>query len=155
MRWWALLSAAGFNAWKNKFNRYVKKGEKGIQIIAPAPIKEVEEREKIDKDTGLAVLNENGEPEMERVEYVVPRFRVTTVFDVSQTDGEPIPSLEVNELTASVKDYALLTAAIEQVSPVPMRFDEIEGDGCACSAEHPEAAAAERAAVQRAGTGVV
>ena len=119
---------AGFNAWKNKFNRYVKKGEKGIQIIAPAPIKEVEEREKIDKDTGLAVLNENGEPEMERVEYVVPRFRVTTVFDVSQTDGEPIPSLEVNELTASVKDYALLTAAIEQVSPVPMRFDEIEGE---------------------------
>ena len=65
---------AGFNAWKNKFNRYVKKGEKGIQIIAPAPIEEVEEREKIDKDTGLAVLNENGEPEMERVEYVVPRF---------------------------------------------------------------------------------
>lgn len=119
---------AGFNAWKNKFNRYVKKGEKGIQIIAPAPIKEVEEREKIDKDTSLAVLNENGEPEMERVEYVVPRFRMTTVFDVSQTDGEPIPSLEVNELTASVKDYALLTAAIEQVSPVPMRFDEIEGD---------------------------
>ena len=119
---------AGFNAWKNKFNRYVKKGEKGIQIIAPAPIKEVEEREKIDKDTGLAVLNENGEPEMERVEYVVPCFRVTTVFDVSQTDGEPIPSLEVNELTASVKDYALLTTAIEQVSPVPMRFDEIEGD---------------------------
>ena len=119
---------AGFNAWKNKFNRYVKKGEKGIQIIAPAPIKEVEEREKIDKDTGLAVLNENGEPEMERVEYVVPRFRLTTVFDISQTDGEPIPSLEVNELTASVKDYALLTAAIEQVSPVQMRFDEIEGN---------------------------
>lgn len=119
---------AGFNAWKNKFNRYVKKGEKGIQIIAPAPIKEVEEREKIDKDTGLAVLNENVEPEMERVEYVVPRFRLTTVFDISQTDGEPIPSLEVNELTASVKDYALLTAAIEQVSPVPMRFDEIKGD---------------------------
>ena len=119
---------AGFNAWKNKFNRYVKKGEKGIQIIAPAPIKEVEEREKINKDTGLAVLNENGEPEMERVEYVVPRFRLTTVFDISQTDGEPIPSLEVNELTASVKDYALLTVAIEQVSPVPIRFDEIEGE---------------------------
>ena len=119
---------AGFQAWKNKFNRYVKKGEKGIQIIAPAPIKEVEKREKIDKDTGLAVLNENGEPEMERMEYVIPRFRVTTVFDVSQTDGEPLPLLEVNELTASVKDYALLTAAIEQVSPVPIRFDEIEGE---------------------------
>lgn len=121
---------AGFNAWKNKFNRYVKKGEKGIQIIAPAPIKEVKEREKIDKDTGLAVLNENGEPEMERVEYVVPRFRVTTVFDVSQTDGEPIPSLEVNELTASVKDYALLTAAIEQVSPVPIHGADFPPAGC-------------------------
>lgn len=62
------------------------------------------------------------------MEYVIPRFRVTTVFDVSQTDGEPLPLLEVNELTASVKDYALLTAAIEQVSPVPIRFDEIEGE---------------------------
>ena len=119
---------AGFQAWKNKFNRYVKKGEKGIQIIAPAPIREVEEREKIDKDTGLAVLNENGELEMERVEYVIPRFRITTVFDVSQTDGEPLPELEVNELTVSVKDYTQLTAAIEQVSPVPIRFDEIEGE---------------------------
>ena len=67
---------AGYQAWQKKFNRQVKRGEKGIQIIAPAPIEEVEEREKIDKDTGLAVLNENGEPEMERVEYVVPRFRL-------------------------------------------------------------------------------
>lgn len=72
---------AGYNAWKNKFNRYVKKGEKGIQIIAPAPVKEREEREKIDKDTGLTVLNESGEPEIEVVERVIPRFRVTTVFD--------------------------------------------------------------------------
>ena len=78
---------AGYNAWKNKFNRYVKKGEKGIQIIAPAPVKEREEREKIDKDTGLTVLNENGEPEIEVVERVIPRFRVTTVFDYAQTDG--------------------------------------------------------------------
>ena len=118
---------AGYNAWKNKFNRYVKKGEKGIQIIAPAPVKEREEREKIDKDTGLAVLNENGEPEIEVVERVIPRFRVTTVFDYAQTDGEPLPTLEVNELTARVKDYTLLKEAIEQVSPVPIRFGEIEG----------------------------
>lgn len=96
---------AGYNAWKNKFNRYVKKGEKGIQIIAPAPVKEREEREKIDKDTGLTVLNESGEPEIEVVERVIPRFRVTTVFDYAQTDGEPLPTLEVNELTARVKDY--------------------------------------------------
>ena len=108
---------AGYNAWKNKFNRYVKKGEKGIQIIAPVPVKEREAREKIDKDTGLTVLNENGEPEMEVVERVIPRFRLTTVFDYAQTDGEPLPMLEVNELTASVKDYNVLKAAIEQVSP--------------------------------------
>lgn len=118
---------AGYNAWKNKFNRYVKKGEKGIQIIAPAPVKEREEREKIDKDTGLTVLNENGVPEIEVVERVIPRFRVTTVFDYAQTDGEPLPTLEVNELTARVKDYTLLKEAIEQVSPVPIRFGEIEG----------------------------
>ena len=118
---------AGYNAWKNKFNRYVKKGEKGIQIIAPAPVKEREEREKIDKDTGLTVLNENGEPEIEVVERVIPWFRVTTVFDYAQTDGEPLPTLEVNELTARVKDYTLLKEAIEQVSPVPIRFGEIEG----------------------------
>lgn len=118
---------AGYNAWKNKFNRYVKKGEKGIQIIAPAPVKEREEREKIDKDTGLTVLNESGEPEIEVVERVIPQFRVTTVFDYAQTDGEPLPTLEVNELTAHVKDYTLLKEAIEQVSPVPIRFGEIEG----------------------------
>lgn len=116
---------AGYNAWKNKFNRYVKKGEKGIQIIAPAPVKEREEREKIDKDTGLTVLNESGEPEIEVVERVIPRFRVTTVFDYAQTDGEPLPTLEVNELTARVKDYTLLKEAIEQVSPVPIRFGEM------------------------------
>ena len=119
---------AGYNAWKNKFNRYVKKGEKGIQIIAPVPVKEREEREKIDKDTGLTVLNESGEPEIEVVERVIPRFRVTTVFDYAQTDGEPLPTLEVNELTARVKDYTLLKEAIEQVSPVPIRFGEIEGN---------------------------
>ena len=119
---------AGYNAWKNKFNRYVKKGEKGIQIIAPAPVKEREERKKIDKDTGLTVLNESGEPEIEVVERVIPRFRVTTVFDYAQTDGEPLPTLEVNELTARVKDYTLLKEAIEQVSPVPIRFGEIEGN---------------------------
>ena len=119
---------AGYNAWKNKFNRYVKKGEKGIQIIAPAPVKEREEREKIDKDTGLTVLNESGEPEIEVVERVIPRFRVTTVFDYAQTDGEPLSTLEVNELTARVKDYTLLKEAIEQVSSVPIRFGEIEGN---------------------------
>lgn len=74
------------------------------------------------------MLNESGEPEIEVVERVIPRFRVTTVFDYAQTDGEPLPTLEVNELTARVKDYTLLKEAIEQVSPVPIRFGEIEGN---------------------------
>lgn len=117
---------AGYQAWQKKFNRHVKRGEKGIQIIAPAPVKEQEEREKIDEKTGEVVLKPDGQPETEVVEYVVPRFRVTTVFDVSQTDGEPIPDLEVNELTDTVNDFDAFMQAIRATSPVPIRFDEIE-----------------------------
>ena len=117
------VSPPGFNAWKNKFNRYVKKGEKGIQIIAPAPIKEVGEREKIDKDTGLAVLNENGEPEMERVEYVVPRFRLTTVFDISQTDGEPIPSLKKMNVEGQYNPKDVECIPVENLEVLPSGAD--------------------------------
>lgn len=99
---------AGYNAWKNKFNRYVKKGEKGIQIIAPAPVKEQEEREKIDKDTGLTVLNESGEPEIEVVERVIPRFRVTTVFDYN-----PLPKNN-NISTTYEEGYVLFAGRLER-----------------------------------------
>ena len=76
---------AGYQAWQKKFNRHVKRGEKGIQIIAPAPIREKQEIEKIDPVTKEPVIGDDGQPETEIVEMVIPRFRVTTVFDVSQT----------------------------------------------------------------------
>lgn len=119
---------AGYQAWQKKFERHVKKGEKGIQIIAPAPIREKEEVEKIDPVTNEPVLKENGQPETEIITHVIPRFRVATVFDVSQTDGKPLPEFAVEDLTASVENYEAFMKAITDVSPVPIRFDEIEGE---------------------------
>ncbi len=118
---------AGYNAWEKKFNRHVLKGEKGIQIIAPAPVKEKKEQERIDSDTGEVVLQENGQPEMVEVTVVIPRFKVSTVFDLSQTEGEPLPELGASELTASVENYDQFMIAIRSVAPVPIRFDEIRG----------------------------
>ncbi len=116
---------AGYHAWEKKFNRHVMKGEKGIQIIAPAPFKEKQEQEKVDPDTGEVVLREDGQPETEEVMVVIPRFKVSTVFDLSQTDGDPLPELGPGELTASVENYELFMNAIRSVAPVPIRFDEI------------------------------
>ena len=117
---------AGYQAWQKKFHRQVRRGEKGIQIIAPAPIREKEEVEKIDPATLEPVLKPDGTPEMEEVVYTIPRFRITTVFDVSQTEGEPLPELETPELTGNVEDYEIFMQAIRDISPVPIRFDEIE-----------------------------
>ena len=116
---------AGYHAWEKKFNRHVMKGEKGIQIIAPAPVKEKQEQEKVDPETGEVVLREDGQPETEEVTIVIPRFKVSTVFDLSQTDGDPLPELGPGELTASVENYEIFMNAIRSVAPVPMRFDEI------------------------------
>ncbi len=116
---------AGYHAWEKKFNRHVMKGEKGIQIIAPAPFKEKQEQEKVDPETGEVMLREDGEPETEEVTIVVPRFKVSTVFDLSQTDGDPLPELGPGELTASVDNYDVFMNAIRSVAPVPIRFDEI------------------------------
>lgn len=117
---------AGYQAWQKKFHRQVRRGEKGIQIIAPAPIREKEEVEKIDPATLEPVLKPDGTPEMEEVEYTIPRFRITTVFDVSQTDGEPLPELATPELIGSVENYEIFMQAIRDISPAPIRFDEIE-----------------------------
>ena len=119
---------AGYQAWQKKFNRHVKRGEKGIQIIAPAPIREKQEIEKIDPVTKELVIGDDGQPETEIVEMVIPRFRVTTVFDVSQTEGEPIAELEVPELTGSVQFYDTFMEALQNISPVPIRMMEIEGE---------------------------
>lgn len=117
---------AGYQTWQKKFHRQVRRGEKGIQIIAPAPIRTREEIEKVDPATMEPVLKPDGTPEMEEVEYIIPRFRVTTVFDVSQTEGEPLPELETPELLGSVENYEIFMQAIRDISPVPIRFDEIE-----------------------------
>ena len=119
---------AGYQAWQKKFNRHVKRGEKGIQIIAPAPIREKQEIEKIDPVTKEPVIGDDGQPETEIVEMVIPRFRVTTVFDVSQTEGEPIAELEVPELTGSVQFYDTFMQALQSISPVPIRMMNVEGD---------------------------
>ena len=106
---------AGYQAWQKKFNRQVKRGEKGIQIIAPAPYKEKQEIEKTDPETGEIVIGEDGQPETEVVERVVTKFRVTTVFDVSQTTGEPIPEFEVSELDGDVLIYHDFMEALKTV----------------------------------------
>ncbi|RHT48807.1 DUF3849 domain-containing protein [Ruminococcus sp. AM29-26] len=119
---------AGYQAWQKKFNRHVKRGEKGIQIIAPAPIREKQEIEKIDPVTKEPVIGDDGQPETEIVEMVIPRFRVTTVFDVSQTEGEPIAELEVPELTGSVQFYDTFMQALQNISPVPISMMNVEGE---------------------------
>ncbi|MCI6044096.1 DUF3849 domain-containing protein [bacterium] len=117
---------AGYQAWQKKFKRQVKRGEKGIQIIAPAPIREKEEVEMFDPETNEPILRPDGQPETEEVVHTIPRFRVTTVFDVSQTYGEPLPGLETPELMGSVENFETFMQAIGEVSPVPIRFDDIE-----------------------------
>ena len=64
---------AGYQAWQKKFNRQVKRGEKGIQIIAPAPFKEKQEIEKTDPETGEIVIGKDGQPETEVVERVITK----------------------------------------------------------------------------------
>ena len=117
---------AGYQAWQKKFKRQVKRGEKGIQIIAPAPIREKEEVEKFDPVTNEPILRPDGKPETEEIEHIIPRFRLTTVFDISQTYGEPLPELETPELMGSVENFEIFMQAIREVSPVPIRFDEID-----------------------------
>ena len=117
---------AGYQAWQKKFKRQGKKGEKGIQIIAPAPIREKEEIEKFDPETNEPILRPDGQPETEEVVHIIPRFRIATVFDVSQTYGEPLPELETPELMGNVENYEVFMQALREISPVPIRFDEIE-----------------------------
>jgi len=119
---------AGFQAWKKNFERHVNMGERGIKILAPAPYKIKEERDKEDPITGKPILDELGMPQKEEVEVTIPAFRVVTVFDVSQTDGKPIPELEAKELMASVERYEDFVKAITFVAPVPIGFEDIPGN---------------------------
>ena len=118
----------GYKAWQKNFNRHVKKGEKAIRILAPAPYKIKEERDKLDPVTGEMVFDENGMPQKEEVEIKIPAFRAVSVFDVSQTEGEPLPELEAKELLSTVEGYEDFVKAITYVAPVPIAFEDIPGD---------------------------
>lgn len=116
---------AGFNKWKDSFGRNVKRGEKGIKIIAPAPYKKKIEKEKLDPDTKLPMLDENGQPIKEEKEVNVSTFKVVSVFDVSQTEGKPLPELS-SDLTGNVEHYDAFMEAVKRSSPVPIDFKPIE-----------------------------
>lgn len=120
--------AAGYQAWQKNFERHVNKGEKAIRILAPAPYKIKEERDKLDPVTGEMMFDENGMPQKEETEVTIPAFRAVSVFDVSQTDGKPIPELEVNELLSTVEGYEDFVQALMNISPVPIAFEDIPGD---------------------------
>lgn len=117
---------AGFNKWKDKFDRNVKKGEKGIKILAPAPFKVKKEMERIDPQTQRPVVGRDGKPVTEEVEVTVPAFKPVTVFDVSQTEGKELPDIAVDVLTGDVEQYKDFFAALEKTSPVPMAFEKID-----------------------------
>ena len=118
---------AGFTAWKNQFQRNVKKGEKGIKIIAPSPFKIKQETEKIDPQTQKPVIGRDGKPVTEEKEITIPAYKVVSVFDVSQTEGKELPDIAVDALTGDVEPYSDFFAALEKTSPVPIGFEKIEG----------------------------
>ena len=117
---------ASYTTWKTKFNRQVMRGQKGLSIIAPAPVKERREREVIDSRTGSPVLGADGKPKTEEVEVTIPRFKVEKVFDLSQTTGDPLPELDVAELTGDAAHYQMFMDALTAISPVPIRFADID-----------------------------
>lgn len=113
-----------FTNWK-EVNRHVRKGEKGIRILAPAPYKMQKEQDKVDA-SGKAVLDKDGEPVKETVEVTINAFKPVSTFDISQTEGEPVPTPGVDELTGSVEGYETLLVAIKEVVPVPITFEQID-----------------------------
>lgn len=118
---------AGYTSWQRNFDRQVLKGEKGIKILAPAPYKAQEEREKIDPLTQKPVIGTDGKAVTETVEVLRPAFKVVSVFDVSQTDGKELPDIIVDELKGTVENYEAFFDALKQVSPVPISFEDIPG----------------------------
>ena len=113
---------AGFNKWKNQFERHVKKGEHGITIIAPTPYKKKIEEMKRDPDTHAPILDEDGKAVMEEKEIEIPMFRPVKVFDVSQTDGKPLPELS-SSLSGTVPHYEAFLEALRHSAPVPIEFE--------------------------------
>lgn len=115
---------AGFNKWRDQFGRNVKKGEKGIKIIAPTPFKKKIEETKLDPDTKLPMLDDNGNEMKVEKEIQIPMFRVVSVFDVSQTAGKPLPQL-ASDLSGNVQNYDAFVEAIRRSASVPITFEPI------------------------------
>ena len=115
-----------YKNWQS-MGRQVMKGEKGITIIAPAPYKKMKEKEVLDEKQ-RPIMGTDGKPKTEQVEVTVPHFKAVTVFDIAQTSGEPIQTLAPELLTAAVQDFDSFMQAIQKISPVPIRFDEIDGN---------------------------
>ena len=113
---------AGFNKWKNQFARHVKKGEHGITIIAPTPYKKKIEEMKRDPDTHAPILDADGKTVMEEKEIEIPMFRPVKVFDVSQTDGKPLPEL-ASSLSGTVPHYEAFLEALRRSASVPIEFE--------------------------------
>ena len=116
---------AGFNQWKNRFSRHVKKGAKGITIIAPTPFKKKVEEMKLDPDTNEPMYDENGKLIMEEKTIQIPMFKPVKVFDLSQTEGKPLPNL-CADLAGDVRQYEAFMEALRRSSPVPIAFQPIE-----------------------------
>lgn len=116
---------AGFSKWKNSFGRHVKKGEKGIQILAPTPYKIKVDKEKLDPDTKLPMLDDEGKPITEEKEVTIPMFKVVSVFDVAQTEGKPLPQISFS-LTGDVAQYEVLIEALRRTSHVPITIEPME-----------------------------
>jgi antirestriction protein ArdC len=114
-----------YTGWK-KMGRFVKRGEKGIRILAPTPFKIDREQNKLD-EKGQTIFDKDGEPVKETVQIVMTGFKPVSTFDLSQTEGEPLPTLGVEELTGSVEGYARLFEVIKEASPVPVAFENIKG----------------------------
>ena len=115
-----------YKNWQS-MGRQVMKGEKGITIIAPAPYKKMKEKEVLDENQ-RPIMGTDGKPKTEQVEVTVPHFKAVTVFDIAQTSGKPIQTLAPELLTAAVQDFDSFMQAIQKISPVPIRFDEIDGN---------------------------
>ena len=118
---------AGYNKWKDQFERHVKKGEHGITIIAPTPYKKKIEEQKLDPDTKAPILDKDGKIVTEEKEIEIPMFRPVKVFDVSQTDGKPLPEL-ASSLSGSVPNYEAFMEALRRSAPVPITFEAMAAD---------------------------
>ena len=119
--------AYGYNKWKDQFERHVKKGEHGITIIAPTPYKKKIEEQKLDPDTKAPILDKDGKIVTEEKEIEIPMFRPVKVFDVSQTDGKPLPEI-ASSLSGNVPNYEAFMEALRRSAPVPITFEAMAAD---------------------------